>query len=399
MICSRATGRSAARRPSSRSSAEGRDRRPYIAVMLSADELTRYARQLILPELGVAGQEKLGRARVLVVGAGGLGSPVALYLAAAGIGELGIIDDDRVELSNLHRQILHTTSELGRAKAESASRTLERLNPEVTVRSYPERLDAHRAKSLFPGYDLVVDGSDNYKTRYAVNDACATLGLPWVYGSVERFSGQVSLFGAPGGPCYRCLFPEPPAPDSTASCEEIGVLGAVPGVVGALQASEALKWILGIGTPLAGRLLTLDLLTMAMQSVAFERRPDCTACGDSTGAARSESRPEHDDLPDIEPRDLARQLDAREPIELVDVREPWEWEIGKIGTPRLLAMNDLPRALETLDADREMVIYCHHGVRSGMAAEWLRSQGYKARNLAGGIDRWSREVDPAVRRY
>ena len=367
--------------------------------MLSADELTRYSRQLVLPELGIAGQERLRRARVLIVGAGGLGSPAALYLAAAGVGELGIVDNDRVELSNLHRQILHSTSELGRNKADSASRALERLNPEITVRAHEERLTDARAESLFAGYDLVVDGSDNYTTRYAVNDACARLGRVWVYGSVERFSGQVSLFGAPNGPCYRCLFPEPPAPDSTASCEEIGVLGAVPGVIGALQANEALKWILGVGEPLAGRLLSLDLSTMAMQMVRFDRRPDCTACGSRAPAPSRANVQEDLDLPDIEPRDLARQLSAREPLELVDVREPWEWEIGKIGTPRLLAMNDLPGALSTLDADRQLIIYCHHGVRSGMAAEWLRAQGYRARNLAGGIDRWSREVDPAVRRY
>jgi molybdopterin/thiamine biosynthesis adenylyltransferase/rhodanese-related sulfurtransferase len=368
--------------------------------MLSADELTRYARQLILPELGVAGQERLRRARVLVVGAGGLGSPAALYLAAAGVGEVGIIDDDRVELSNLHRQILHATSELGHAKTESAMKAVGRLNPDITVRAHQERLTDQRAASLVAEYDLVVDGSDNYRTRYAVNDACAKLGVPWVYGSVERFSGQVSFFGAPDGPCYRCLFPEAPPPDSTASCEEIGVLGAVPGVVGTLQATEALKWILGIGAPLVGRLLTLDLLTMAIRMIEFERREDCPACGDQP--SRASSAPDDKEaltLPDIEPVELARQLQTREEVELVDVREPWEWEIARIGTPRLLAMNDLPRALSTLDAGRELIIYCHHGVRSGMAAEWLRAHGYKARNLAGGIDRWSREVDPAVRRY
>lgn len=367
--------------------------------MLSADELTRYARQLILAEVGLAGQERLRRARVLVVGAGGLGSPVALYLAAAGVGELGIIDDDRVELSNLHRQILHATPDVGRAKADSASRAVRDLNPGVVVRAHEERLTTTRAESLCAAYDLVVDGSDNYTTRYAVNDACAHVGRPWVYGSVERFSGQVSVFGAPDGPCYRCLFPEQPAPGSTASCEEIGVLGAVPGVIGALQANEALKWILGIGEPLVGRLLTLDLLTMATRTIEFERRPECPACGKHVAAATPTHAPAGDEVPDIDPTELAQQLQSRAPIALVDVREPWEWAIAKIGSPRLLPMNDLPGALATLDADRELIIYCHHGVRSGMAAEWLRAQGYRARNLAGGIDRWSREVDPTVRRY
>ena len=367
--------------------------------MLSADELTRYARQLILPELGVSGQERLQRAHVMVVGAGGLGSPVALYLAAAGIGELGIVDDDRLELSNLHRQVLHATTEIGRPKTESAAKAVQRLNPDVRVQVYQERLTHERALSMFRKYDLIVDGSDNYSTRYAVNDACATLGLPWVYGSVERFSGQLSLFGAPAGPCYRCVFPEPPAADSTASCEEIGVLGAVPGVVGTLQANEALKWILGIGEPLVGKLLTLDLLTMAMRTVEFVRRPDCPACGGRTTSSDRDVQGEPVGEDDIEPSELATRMKENGGVDLVDVREPWEWDIGKIGSPRLVPMNDLPGALATLDSKRELVLYCHHGVRSGMAAEWLRSQGFRARNLAGGIDRWSREVDPAVRRY
>ena len=364
--------------------------------MPRADEFNRYARQLILPEVGVAGQERLRASRVLVVGAGGLGSPVALYLAAAGVGTLGIVDDDRVELHNLHRQILHTTADVGTPKTESAARAIDRLNPDVTVRVHQQRLTDSGADALFADYDLVVDGSDNYKTRYAVNDACARLGKPWIYGSVERFSGHVSVFGAPNGPCYRCLFPDAPPPDATASCEEIGVLGAVPGVIGTLQATEALKWLLDIGEPLVGRLLTIDMRAMDMRVVRFDRRAECPACGNASSAApRTRAMPES--LPDIEPSELAQRLG--DGLDIVDVREPWEYEIARIGTSRLLPMNQLPASLDSLDAERELVILCHHGVRSGMVAEWLRSQGYRARNLAGGIDRWSREVDPAVKRY
>ncbi|MEX2154806.1 MAG: molybdopterin-synthase adenylyltransferase MoeB [Gemmatimonadaceae bacterium] len=370
--------------------------------MLNAAELSRYARQLVLPELGLAGQERLREASVLIVGAGGLGSPAALYLAAAGVGLVGIVDDDEVEISNLHRQILHGTRDEGRDKPASAADALRRLNPHVEVRTHHERLTAQRAPSLLADYDLVVDGSDNYVTRYAVNDACARLKKVWVYGSVERFSGQVSVFGAPRGPCYRCIFPEPPTPGSTASCEEIGVLGAVPGVVGSLQAVEALKWILGVGTPLVGRLMQLDLQAANVHVVQFERRPDCPAC--AVADAQFEAAPaleSHDANAesDIEPRELARRLQVADSFLLLDVREPWEWSVGRIGDPQLLPMNRLPSEIDSLDRARELVVYCHHGTRSTMAAEWLRSQGFRARNLAGGIDRWSVEVDSSVPRY
>lgn len=355
----------------------------------------------MLPEIGLAGQERLKAARVLVVGAGGLGSPAALYLAAAGVGTIGIVDDDKVEISNLHRQILHGTSDVGSAKVESAVAMLGRLNPHVHVRAHAERLTAPRAANLFERYDLVIDGSDNFPTRYAINDACAELGIPWVYGSVERFSGQVSLFGAPGGPCYRCIFPDAPAPGSTASCEDIGVLGAIPGVVGSLQAVEALKWISGIGEPLVGRLLQLDLQNGQTNVIQFERRPDCPACAVASRHALP-ARPvatETDPSADVEPAEVARRMSAPGGVHLLDVREPWEWAIGKIGEPTQLPMNQLPTELQSLDRAREVIVYCHHGSRSGMAAEWLRSQGFRARNLAGGIDRWSREIDPSVPRY
>jgi molybdopterin/thiamine biosynthesis adenylyltransferase/rhodanese-related sulfurtransferase len=372
--------------------------------MLTAGELARYARQLALPEVGLAGQERLQNAKVVIVGAGGLGSPAALYLAAAGVGVIGLVDDDAVEISNLHRQVLHRTADIGRDKPASAAQTLAQLNPHVRVQEYPERLTVARAETLFREYDVVVDGSDNYATRYAINDACAKLGKVWVYGSVERFSGQVSVFGTPGGPCYRCLFPDAPSPGTTASCEEIGVLGAVPGVIGSLQAVETLKCILAVGELLAGRLLQLDLRNASTRIIEFTRNPDCLACSDSVrpreqAMPREEASPIELLTPDIEPDDLARRLDDPSSFHLLDVREPWEWALAQIGKPRLLAMNQLPGALDSLDRSRELIVYCHHGVRSGMAAEWLRAQGFRARNLSGGIDRWSREIDPSVPRY
>jgi molybdopterin/thiamine biosynthesis adenylyltransferase/rhodanese-related sulfurtransferase len=368
--------------------------------MLTAAELSRYGRQLALPELGLSGQERLRSSRVLVVGAGGLGSPAALYLAAAGVGMIGIVDDDDVEPSNLHRQVLHSTEDIGREKTASAADALRRLNPHVEVRTHQERLNPARATALFRDYDLVVDGSDNYSTRYAVNDSCVALGIPWIYGSVERYSGQVSVF-APGGPCYRCIFPEPPAPGSTASCEEIGVLGAVPGVIGSLQASEALKWIAGIGEPLVGRLLQMDLQRGEARIIAFDRRSDCRVCGASAGSAASTSlQVEKDpDDADIEPVALARAMESPGSVLLLDIREPWEWSLARIGEPQLLPLGQLEDELASLDRSRELIVYCHHGIRSSVAAEWLRARGFRARNLAGGIDRWSREVDPSVRRY
>ena len=367
--------------------------------MLTNAELSRYARQVVLPEVGLRGQEALRAASVLVIGAGGLGSPAALYLAAAGVGRIGLLDDDAVELSNLHRQILHRTADIGRPKAQSGADALRGLNDRTAVDAHEVRLTARNAGTLFEAYDVVVDGSDNYPTRYVINDTCAALGTPWVYGSVERFAGQVSVFGAADGPCYRCLFPEPPAPGSSPSCEEIGVLGAVPGVVGSLQAVEALKLLLHIGEPLVGRLLQLDLLSMASQIVAFDRRPGCPACGAS---AREPARADDGNAQgsaEVSPAELAERLRAPQGPVLLDVREPWEVEISRLPSARHIPMNELPGALDSLERSRETVVYCHHGTRSGLVAQWLRQQGFRARNLTGGIDRWSREVDPGVPRY
>jgi sulfur-carrier protein adenylyltransferase/sulfurtransferase len=368
--------------------------------MAKTSDLSRYSRQLTLPEVGLAGQGRLRNASVLIVGAGGLGSPAALYLAAAGVGTIGVIDDDAVEISNLHRQILHGTPDIGRPKAASAADSIRRLNPDVRVNTHQERLSTRNADDVFAAYDLVVDGSDNYATRYAVNDACARLGKVWIYGSVERFSGQVSVFGAPDGPCYRCIFPEAPAPGSTSSCEEIGVLGAVPGVVGSLQAVEALKWIVGAGEPLVGRLLQLDLQSGTMRIVQFDRRADCPACAQRENPF-TETSIEQSGIAslEVEPQEVVRQMGASATLQLVDVREPWEWSVGRIGDPQLLQMGELERQVGSLDQSRELIVYCHHGVRSSVAAEWLRARGFQARSLAGGIDRWSREVDSSVPRY
>lgn len=366
--------------------------------MLSVAELERYSRQIVLPELGIDGQERLRSARVLVVGAGGLGSPAALYLAAAGIGTIGLVDNDTVDASNLHRQVLHTAADVGRDKTESGAESLRRLNPLVQLHMHQERLTRRRAEILFQEYDVILDGSDNYQTRYAINDACAAVGKPWVYGSVERFSGQVSVFGAPKGPCYRCLFPEAPAIGSTASCEEIGVLGAVPGVVGSLQAIETIKCILDIGEPLIGRLLQIDFLSVSMQTIQFTRREDCPACVETAVTTYANQL---DGVEDIEPLELATRItgDGGDSLQLLDIREPWEWAVGRIGDPMFVPMGELERRLIALDRAKEMIVYCHHGTRSSVAVEWLRARGYRARNLVGGIDRWSREIDRTVSRY
>ena len=364
--------------------------------MLSASELSRYGRQILLPEIGVQGQERLRAARVLVVGVGGLGSPAALYLAAAGVGTLGLVDSDRVELSNLHRQILHATSDVDRDKTASAAEALVALNPHVTINQHHERLTVQTAERLFAGYDIVVDGSDNYSTRYAVNDTCVRLDKPWVYGSVERFSGQLSFFPGAKGPCYRCLYAEAPEPGTTASCDEIGVLGVLPGVIGTLQASEALKWLLGIGEPLVGRLAMIDLRSTQMQSVGYARNDACRTCGPAQAVR---SAPSIEEAVHLEPRRVAELLKEQTGLMLLDVREPWEHNVARISNSTLVPMNELPGRLGALNRSSEIIVYCHHGVRSDMAAEWLRAQGFSAKNLVGGIDRWSQEVDPSVPRY
>jgi molybdopterin/thiamine biosynthesis adenylyltransferase/rhodanese-related sulfurtransferase len=373
---------------------------------LSPAELIRYARHLTLAEVGLAGQERLRDARILLVGAGGLGSPAALYLAAAGVGTIGIVDDDRVELSNLQRQILHGTSAVGRPKTESARARLADLNPHVDVIAHQGRLSSDNAIDLLGSYDLCLDGSDNFPTRYLVNDASVLLRKPYVYGSIFRFDGQVSVFGAPGGPCYRCLFSEPPPPDLVPNCAEAGVLGVLPGLVGSLQALEAIKWILGTGDPLVGRLLLVDALKVQFREIQVRRDPACAACGDHptvtrlidydaycmvTGAGPIDR--------EVAPRTLATMLSSDPAPLVVDVREPWEWEIARIGGSRLVPLGELPGRIAELDPRAELVTVCHKGKRSLMAQELLQGAGFRARSLAGGIDAWAAEVEAGMARY
>ena len=381
---------------------------------LTPDELQRYHRHLILPEVGEDGQRRLKSARVLLVGAGGLGSPAALYLAAAGVGHLGVIDADDVELSNLQRQVLHDTESVGRSKVDSAAMRLRAINPHVEVGTHRTRLTSANALALLDAYDVIVDGSDNFPTRYLINDACVLLAKPNVYGSVLRFEGQASVFSAGDGPCYRCLFREPPPPGLVQSCAESGVLGVVPGLVGVVQAAEAIKLITGIGEPLVGRLLLVDGLRMRFRTIDVARDPECLACGTreittlidydafcGVSPGSSATGWTSDTLDDeITPEALATRLAEGATPALLDVREPYEWAIARLPEARLVPLDTLPDVVHTLDPDQEVIVYCHHGMRSAAAVAWLREQGFeKARNLTGGIDRWSREVDPSTRRY
>ena len=381
---------------------------------LDADELRRYHRHLILPEVGAAGQRRLKAARVLLVGAGGLGSPAALYLAAAGVGQLGVVDADDVELSNLQRQVLYDSNAVGTPKVESAAARLRAHNPHVDVVAHHTRLTSSNALQLLADYDVIVDGSDNFPTRYLVNDACVLLGKPNAYGSVLRFEGQASVFSFGGGPCYRCLFREPPPAALVQNCEESGVLGVLPGLIGVVQAAETIKLITGAGETLGGRLLLVDGLRMRFRTIDVARDPECPACGTREittlidydvfcgvgpdARADGGSPDERDD--EMTPRALAERMSAGVSPELLDVREPYEWSIARLPDARLVPLDALPEAVQTLDRDAELVVYCHHGMRSAAAVAWLRERGFaRARNLTGGIDRWSREVDPSTRRY
>lgn len=384
---------------------------------LSTDELRRYGRQLSLAEIGERGQRRLKRGSVLVVGAGGLGSPAALYLAAAGIGRLGIADDDAVDLSNLHRQLLHGTADVGRAKTDSARDRLAAVNPHVAVETFSERVTAANVRDLVGAFDVVIDGTDNFAARYVINDACVRLGKPYVYGSVHRFEGQASVFAVAGAPCYRCLHRAPPPPGLVPSCAEAGVLGVLPGLIGVIQATEALKLIAGAGESLAGRLLLLNALRMEVRTIEVVPDPSCPACGDAAagGAAREYAqscRPPKigtvdealPDDPSIEPVELAARLAHGDAIVVIDVREPWEHAIARLPRARLLPLATLERdggrAAGDAPADGEIVVYCHHGVRSARAAAMLRAAGHRrVLNLSGGIDRWSMDVDPGVPRY
>jgi len=375
---------------------------------LSHEEILRYSRHLILPDVGVEGQRKLKAARVLLVGAGGLGSPAALYLAAAGVGTLGIVDFDVVDRTNLQRQILHGTSQLGRPKLESARERLHDINPHVRVETFETRLTSERALDIIRDFDVVADGTDNFPTRYLVNDACVLLGKPNVYGSIFRFEGQASVFYAKEGPCYRCLYPEPPPPGLVPSCAEGGVLGVLPGIIGSIQALETLKLLLGAGDTLIGRLLLFDALQLRFRELRLEKDPACPVCGahptvtsliDYEAFCGIGAEPAYDGAEITAP--VLREEWARNPALLVvDVREPHEAEIACIPGARLIPLSELPERLHELDGHAELVTHCHHGLRSLKALEILKAAGFsKVRSLKGGIDAWSVSVDPGVPRY
>jgi sulfur-carrier protein adenylyltransferase/sulfurtransferase len=376
---------------------------------LTREELHRYSRHLILPDVALDGQMRIKAARVLLIGAGGLGSPAALYLAAAGVGTLGLVDFDVVDVTNLQRQVLHGTSGVGQPKLESARDRIGDLNPNVNVETHETRLTSANALEIMREYDVIVDGTDNFATRYLTNDACVLLGKPNVYGSIFRFEGQASIFATPDGPCYRCLFPNPPPPGLVPSCAEGGVLGVLPGIVGTIQATEALKLILGIGDTLVGRLLLIDAMGMRFHTVRVPRDPNCPACGtreiqelidyDEYCGTPGGEMPARNDVPEITPTELAARLDAKEDFDLIDVRELYEWQLGRLPTARLIPLGQLPGALATLDSTREIVVYCRSGKRSADATLQLRAAGFRAVNLAGGILRWSDEVDPSIPKY
>ena len=379
---------------------------------LTPGELRRYARHLTLPQVGVEGQRRLKGARVLVVGVGGLGSPAALYLAAAGVGTLGLVDTDVVELSNLHRQVLHGTSSVGRPKLESAAARLADVNPEVGLVLHEARLTSANALAILGTYDVVVDGSDNFPTRYLTNDACALLGKPNVYGAIHRFEGQASVFWAGRGPCYRCLYREPPPSGLVPSCEESGVLGVLPGIVGTIQAMEALKLVLGVGEPLLGRLLVFDALRMRFREMEVARDPDCPLCGERPtitglvdydafcGVPAAGAPAARSDALEVDVEALDAERRAGKDLVLVDVREPYEWEICRIAGSVLIPLRELAARVGEIAADADVVAVCHTGLRSLTAARFLREAGIRgARSLRGGVEAWARRVDPAMARY
>jgi sulfur-carrier protein adenylyltransferase/sulfurtransferase len=380
------------------------------ATSLSNDEIQRYSRHLIMPEVGMEGQLKIKNARVLCIGAGGLGSPLALYLAAAGVGTLGIVDFDVVDYTNLQRQIIHSTADVGHKKLDSAAEKLQAMNPFIHVQKFDTRLSSDNALEIFEGFDIIADGTDNFPTRYLVNDACVLSGKPNVYASIFRFEGQASIFATENGPCYRCLYPEPPPPGLVPSCAEGGVLGILPGLLGVIQATEVIKLILGSGDPLIGRLLLVDALGMTFRQLKLRKNPDCPVCGTHPSLTklidyeqfcgiRGEEAEVAADTSDIQVEELKRRLDAGDDIFVLDVREPHEYQICNIGG-QLIPLGDLPKRLSELDSSREIVAHCRSGVRSGKAVDLLRQAGFKkVRNLAGGILAWADRVDPKMPKY
>jgi sulfur-carrier protein adenylyltransferase/sulfurtransferase len=381
------------------------------AATLSKDEIQRYSRHLIMPEVGMDGQQKLKAARVLCVGTGGLGSPMALYLAAAGVGTLGIVDFDVVDVTNLQRQIIHSTADVGRKKLDSAEEKLKAINPYINIRKFETRLSSDNALEIFQDFDIIADGTDNFPTRYLVNDACVLSGKPNVYGSIFRFEGQASVFATEEGPCYRCLYPEPPPPGLVPSCAEGGVLGILPGLVGVMQATEVIKLILGSGEPLIGRLLLIDALGMKFRELKLRKNPDCLACGahptitklidynEFCGIRGEEAPVATAGIPTMQVEELKRRLDAGENLFVLDVREPHEYQICNI-QGHLIPLGDLPKRVSELDSSREIVAHCRSGVRSAKAVEFLQQAGFKkVHNLAGGILAWADRIDPKMPKY
>ncbi len=385
------------------------------AAALTNDEVKRYSRHLIMPEVGVEGQLKLKAGSVLCIGAGGLGSPAALYLAAAGVGRIGIVDFDVVDFSNLQRQVIHGTPDVGRSKLASAKDRLLALNPLIQIETYETALSSKNALDLFKPYDVILDGTDNFPTRYLVNDACVLLGKPNTYGSIFRFEGQASVFATKNGPCYRCLYPEPPPPGLVPSCAEGGVLGVLPGVIGTIQATEAVKLIMGIGEPLIGRFLIYDALRMKFRELKLKKDPDCPVCGTHptvtalidyeqfcgvAPASEPAMSAQESNETEIDVNELKRKIDAKDDFYLLDVREPNEFKIGRIPGSTLIPLGEVPQRFQEIPKDKEIVVHCKMGGRSAKAAAFLRQQGFKTvKNLKGGITDWSDKIDPSVPKY
>lgn len=381
---------------------------------LSQDEILRYSRHLIMPEVGMEGQEKLKKSSILLIGCGGLGSPLSMYLAAAGIGRLGLVDFDLTDFTNLQRQVAFSTSDVGRPKVEATRDRINQINPNVQVDTYREKLSSENVKKLFAPYDIIIDGTDNFPTRYLTNDACVFLKKPNVYGSIFRFEGQATVFWAEKGPCYRCLYPEPPPPGMVPSCAEGGVLGILPGTIGLIQATEAVKLILGKGEPLIGRLLLYNALDMRFREVKLQKDPECPVCGDrptitdlidyeqfcGIGLGQEEAKVETNGIPEITVKELKAKMDRKERFVLVDVREPHEYQIGRIPGSKLIPLGEITQRANEIDSTEEVILQCRSGARSAKALQQLRMLGYKRlKNLKGGILAWSTEIDPSVPQY
>ena len=381
---------------------------------LLPEEIQRYSRHLILPEVGMEGQIKLKNSSVLLVGTGGLGAPLGLYLAAAGIGKIGLVDFDVVDFSNLQRQIIHGTKDVGRKKLDSAADSMLDINPHLEIVKYEVALNSDNAMDIIKDYDVVADGTDNFPTRYLVNDACVLLGKPNAYGSIFRFEGQASVFGYQDGPCYRCLYPEPPPPGLVPSCAEGGVLGILPGIIGVIQATEVVKLLLGIGATLKGRLLLYDALNMKFRELKLRRNPECPICGDHRtitklidyqqfcGIMPEAPAPSAEEIKmtDISPKQVKERIDRGDNFILIDVREPHEYQICSIPTAKLIPLGELPKHLSELDPNADYVMHCKGGGRSAKACELLRASGFKTvRNMTGGIGSWSDQVDPTLPKY